>query len=179
MYVFLSVSLLPLIIPTICGYLSLAHSLSILVVLKFYANSQQIKGKNSVDMMPIINPTDFEEKECNLAHSSIICNVWITLTFLLMPFFPNYLLYPNRIIVDYFEVTWTQHIKIETLYFSIPFFIIYPFLCIYTGTELQRLWTIFNYFSGLLYLIVTRILIYLPFFHFNGTALAIPFSPLD
>lgn len=91
MNVFLSVSLLPLIIPTICGYLSLAHSLSILVVLKFYADSQRIYGKNSVDVMTIIKPTDFEEKESNLAHSSIICNVWITLTFLLMSFFPQLL----------------------------------------------------------------------------------------
>lgn len=86
MFFFLYLYYYPLITPTICWYLFLAHSLSILVVLKFYANSQWINGKNSVDTMIIINPTDFEEMEINLAHSSIIYNVWITLTFLLMTF---------------------------------------------------------------------------------------------
>ena len=92
----------PLIIPTIYLYISLAHFLSALVVLKFYASSQWINGKNSVDMT-ITNSVDFEEKESNLAQSSI--NVWITLTSPDVFFFPNYLLHPNRLIAGYSKDT--------------------------------------------------------------------------
>lgn len=124
-----------------------------------------LSANKSVDILTTINSMEFEDKWDNWAQWLIICNGERTLTFHLMYFSPNYLLDSNSCLFYRYSNSLYQNWNTLPLHFYSSLPILFTDIIIYPDTTWVT-WGIFNYFSGTLYLIVIKILIYLPLFYF-------------